>query len=62
MAQAAEIIQKICSLEDIEPGAVWERVPLELWKAFSECVSLDRDGREQNNPVAVENLINVDRS
>lgn len=51
MEQAKDILQQVCSLGDIEPGAKCESVPSVLRKVF--WVSLDRESRQQN-PLAME--------
>jgi ribonuclease HI len=53
MGRAEDIIQQVCSLEDIEPGEEWVRVPAEFCTSFSVRITLDRACRRQN-PAVVE--------
>lgn len=48
MTQAEDISQKVCSLEDMESGAGWERVQTDFQMAFSICIRLDIDCKQQN--------------
>ena len=53
MGQAEDILQQVCSLEDLEPGEEWVQVPTDFCTSFSVCIQLDRKCR-QENPAAVE--------
>ena len=53
MGRAEDVIQQVCSLEDIEPGEEWVPVPIECSTSFSVRIELDRKCRQQN-PLAVE--------
>lgn len=53
MGQAEDITQKMCSLEDIEPGSKWQRVLQVLYRALLVYIRLDRECR-QLNPVVAE--------
>lgn len=48
MTQAEDISQKVCSLEDMESGAGWERVQTDFQMAFSICIRLDINCKQQN--------------
>ena len=46
MGRAEDIIQSVCRLEDVLPGAEWSRVPLDCPTAFKVIITLNRECRD----------------
>ena len=53
MGRAEDVIQRVCALEDIEPGEEWVQVPVDFQAFFKVIITLDRSSKN-NTPVALE--------
>ena len=53
MGLTEDIIQQVCSIDEIDTGAEWLLLPAECDASISVCIKLSRECRQQNL-VAVE--------